>query len=174
MVNESANYSTARSDCEEKGATLATISDDNENDFLHGLKCFKIKFHEHSYKLLSSSVSTKWKDTLSLQNYLIRFEQFHSLAMWISKWYKQFFLSIASKFLFTSNISAAYSLPFSRILTPWAILPELYLPLLKEEVGTGGDRHWSIADPLILEYVVLKCQYPWERQAVSCWNIGSK
>ena len=27
------------------------------------------------------------------------------------------FLSIASKFLFTSNISAAYSLPFSRILT---------------------------------------------------------
>ena len=37
MVNESANYSTARSDCEEKGATLATISDDNENDFLHGL-----------------------------------------------------------------------------------------------------------------------------------------
>ena len=34
----------------------------------------------------------------------------------MSKWYKQFFLSIASKFLFTSNISAAYSLPFSRIL----------------------------------------------------------
>ena len=27
------------------------------------------------------------------------------------------FLSIASKFLFTSNISATYSLPFSRILT---------------------------------------------------------
>ena len=46
------------------------------------------------------------------------------------------FLSIASKFLFTSNISAAYSLPFSRILT-------LKYNVLKYQ----GISNWSVSVP---------------------------